>query len=319
MKFATLGKDEYLWSQSYRPKKIDDVVIPDNIKKQFKAFINEKQIPNLLLTSSSPGTGKTTTALALCDEIGCKPLFINASLDNGVDTLRNKVLQYTTTSNIMGDAHKIVILDEADRLSDAAQQGLKGIMELVSKSARFILTANNKMRVVEPLRSRCVDIEFAFGEKEKKQLMLGIFSRVKDILDIEKIEYEPKALLGVVNRFFPDNRKVISEIQRYSKSGKIDAGILGALAGIDIDQFVKAMKGKDFGSLKTFCFENADKMSSSIYNKMFKTLETEVTPQSQPQIVLILGDYQRYHSIVPDLTIHMLAMVTEIMMQAEFK
>lgn len=315
-----MSKD-YLWTERYRPSTIDDVIIPDTVKEQFKAFIAQGQIPNLILTSPSPGTGKTTTALALCRELGIeKPLFINASMNNSIEDIRMTVTQYATTMSMFGDSnHKVVILDEAERLSPAAQDSLKGLIEQVHSNCRFILTANTKSRIIEPLLSRGVNIDFMFTKDDEVKMQAKMFKRCIEILDENGVTHDKKVIAPLVKKFFPDNRRLLNFLQKESATGAIDAGTLAKASTTDTSALIEAMKTKKYGDVKNICFDMADRWGDDFYSILFKSLENQVTDQSVPEIVLVLGDYQRSHSIVPDRFIHYLTICTVIMMNVKFK
>lgn len=315
------NSEDFVWDEKYRPIKLDDCIIPDKLKEEFKAFLEQKQVPNLLLYSQSPGTGKTTTAKALCNELGIKPLFINASLNNSIDDIRNDVIQYATTVSIFGDGNiKVVILDEAERLSQSAQESLKGLMEYVSKNCRFILTTNNKSRIIEPLQSRCDNIDFVYTKTDQMKLAASMLKRVSEILKIEGIEYNPQVLAQIVKKFVPDNRRILIFLQRYATSNKvIDEGALAKIVSGEITTLIDSMKEKNFAGVKDWLFQNYEQLQSDVYTKLYKALEPVLTGQSVAQLVLTLGDYQKYDSVVPDKFIHYLALNIEIMMNSEFK
>jgi len=311
----------YIWAEEYRPVKLSEVVIPNDVRTQFSEYINQKQIPNLLLTSRSPGTGKTTSARVLCQELSIKPLFINASLNNSIDDIRTTVMQYATTMPMFGSEceHKVIILDEADRLSPAAQDALKGILEEVSISCRFILTANTKHKIVEPLRSRCTPIDFVFNKDEQQKLILQMFKRCCFILEDKKIDYDKSALAGIVKTFSPDNRGLLLWLQNEAANGKIDAGYLAKAASVKPEVLVSAMKDKKFKEVSQWIENNANGIHDDFYGKLFSLLEVSLVDQSIPEVILILAEYQKYDTVVPNKTIHFLAMCTEIMMAVKFK
>lgn len=310
----------YLWAELYRPLMLDEVIIPDAVKAQFKAFIADGELPNLLLTSSTPGTGKTTTSYALCNELGIKPLFLNASLNNSIDDIRSTVMDYATTVSMFGNAkHKVVIFDEADRLSANAMDALKGIIEAVHKNCRFILTANNKNKIIEPLQSRLTNIDFSFTKIETDKLMAKMLRRAFDILDENKITYNRAAVAGIVKSFCPDNRRLLTFLQMESKSGTIDEGSLAKASSASPESLIESMKTKQYKAVQQYVLNNADRMSEDFYERLFKMIEPQLDDQSIPQAVLIIGDYQKHDTVVPSRYIHFLAMVTELMMQLRFK
>jgi len=310
---------EYLWSQMYRPSKLDDVIIPASIKDRFKGYVRDGQIQNLLLTSASPGTGKTTTAFALCNELGIRPLFINASLNNSIDEIRSNVLQYATTVSLLGTGIKIVILDEADRLTPAAQDSLKGLIETVSKNCRFILTANTKSRITDPLQSRCTNIEYAFSQDELKMIGAQMFKRACEILDDQGINYSKPVIAQMVKKYQPDNRGLIEKLQEYAVAHRIiDEGILAQMASASLDAVIGSMKEKRFDQVKQWCFDNQDRLTDEFYQKLFLKAEPLCEKPSVPELVMILDEWQTKHREVPDRFIHFLAMCTHIMMRVQF-
>ncbi len=312
--------NSWIWAELFRPTKLDDVVIPDSIKAQFKTFIEQKQLPNLLLTSTSPGTGKTTTAHALCNEMGIKPLFLNASLNNSIDDIRMTVMQYATTMSLYGgDSHKVVIFDEADRLSANAMDALKGIIEEVHKNCRFILTANTKSKIIAPLQSRLTNIEFRFTPADSAKMMAKMLKRVFDILNETKTEYDKAAVAGIVKTFFPDNRSLLTFLQMEASLGKIDEGTLAKAAAASPEALIEAMKAKKYKDVQQWVLNNADRLTEDFYERLFKMLEPQLNDQSVPQLVLILGEAQKYDSVVPSKYIHFLATATEVMMAVQFK
>lgn len=311
--------DEFLWTQKYRPQKIADVILPKSIKELFEGYVREGQMQSMLLTSASPGTGKTTVALALCAEMGIRPLFINASMDNSIEDIRVKVVNYATTVSLVSNSTKVVVLDEAERLTPAAQDSLKGLMEQVSKNCRFILTANAKSRIIEPLRSRCTEVEFAYSKEDSKASAAMMYKRACEILDQEGIVYSKAVVAKVVTKYVPDNRSVLAALQKYAIANKvIDEGILGQLAAADTSVLIDALKAKKFMEVKQWCFDNQDKLTDDFYGKLFTTLESRLQVASVPEAVLIIDEWQSKHSVVPDRYIHFLAMMTNLMMQVQF-
>lgn len=311
---------EYLWTEKYRPQVINDVILPEHLKETFRGYVRDKQVANLLLTSATPGTGKTTIALAMCHELGIRPLFINASIRNSIGDIRTDVVQYATTVSLFADTVKVVILDEADRLSPEAQDSLKGLIEEVSKNCRFILTANTKSRITEPLASRCANIEFVFNNEEVKKTSAFMFKRACEMLDAEGVEYSKPVIATLVKKYVPDNRQLITKLQQYSTAHKrIDEGILSQTASADIEGLFENLKGKKFELVKQWCFDNQTKLSDDFYGVLFLKMEPRLEQNSVPELVLILDEWQTKHSIVPDRYIHFLAMMTHVMMKVQFK
>lgn len=314
-----MSQQEHIWAQKYRPSTLADVILPEGLINELQNYVKQGKIPHLLLASRLPGTGKTTTALALCNDIGASPLVINASLNNSIDDIRTNVTQYATSVSVLGGP-KVVILDEAERLSTAAQESLKGLLEAVSKNCVFILTTNNPQRIVEPLRDRCIVKEYSWSKDDEQKMAAKMMRRCAEILDLEGIAYKPAALAAVIKKHFPSNRRILNVLQEYSNQFKnIDEGILGALNVGDVEGLMAGLAGKDFNAVKDWCMVNADQMSDGIYLKLYQTLKDRLHPQSVPQLVLILGDFQRHHATVPDLFIHSLALLTTIMADCSFK
>lgn len=312
--------EQYIWAERYRPQTLEDVILPAKFKEDLKAHVAKGRIPSFLFYSPSPGTGKTTTAKALCNELGIKPLFINASLNNSIEDIRMKVVQYATTASLFGESQKVVILDECERLSPAAQESLKGLVEEVSSNCSFVLTCNTKSRVNEALRSRCTEVDFIYTQEDQMKLGAQMIKRCSEILTENNITFDIPSLAAVVKKYVPDNRKILGVLQQYSvKTGTVDAGILGQLKGADQETLLTALKEKKFDVVKSWCFENHDRLGDEFYLQVFKSLEQVVVPQSVPGMVLVLNDYQRHHATVPDRFVHFLAMCTQLMIDVQFK
>jgi DNA polymerase III delta prime subunit len=315
----------YLWAELFRPSSLDEVIIPDSVKTQFRKFIADGQLPNLLLTSTSPGTGKTTTAKALCNELGIKPLFLNASLNNSIDDIRMTVMQYATTTAIsmFGEDnkanHKVVIFDEADRLTSNAMDALKGIIEETHKNCRFILTANTKSKIIDPLQSRLTNIEFIFSKADSAKMMAMMLKRVFAILDQTQTPYDQRAVAGIVKNYFPDNRGLLTFLQMEAQLGKIDEGSLAKAAAASPEALIESMKAKRYKEVQGWILNNADRLNDDFYERFFAMMEPQITDQSLPALVLILGDKQQYHNVVPSKYLHFLAIATEAMMQVTFR
>lgn len=313
------SNNHFLWTEKYRPP-FEDVIIPQELRETLLSYMKNKKIPSFLFYSPTPGTGKTTTAKAIANYMGSDHLFINASIENSIDVIRMQVIQFATTSSMFSDAMKIVVLDEADRLSQAAQDGLKGVMEQVSANCAFILTCNNKAKLIEPLRSRVTEVDFIYTAEQQQKLSVFMLKRVLEILKQEQVEYDPKAVATLVNKYVPDNRKLLNELQRYStKNGKIDVGILAEAESRDFATFLKVLKAKDFQGTLKWCTDNSDSIGDDFYNNLYTSLKDVVTDQSHAQLILTTNEYQRYHSIVPDRFLHFASLATHLMMEVSFK
>jgi DNA polymerase III delta prime subunit len=309
--------EHLLWVEKYRPKTIEDCILPDAIKSTFQEYVNRKEIPNLLL-SGSAGVGKTTIAKALCNEVGCDYIVINGSDESGIDVLRTKIKNYASSVSLAG-GRKVVIIDEADYLNpNSTQPALRGAIEEFSSNCSFIFTCNFKNRIIDPIHSRCSVVDFKINGSKAK-MAAQFFKRVEWILEQENITYSKDVVAAVITKHFPDNRRVLNELQRYSVSGTIDSGILSNVADIQLDALITALKSKDFGSTRKWVTANLDNDPVKIYRKLYDTLYEVLKPQSVPQLVLILAKYQYQAAFVADHEINMVACLTEIMVDCEFK
>ena len=310
--------DVILWVEKYRPSKISDCILTDDLKTTFQTFVNEGHVPNLLL-SGGPGVGKTTIAKAMLKELDATYMMINGSEESGIDVLRNKIKNFASTVSMDGK-RKFVILDEADYLNpQSTQPALRGFIEEFHKNCGFILTCNFKNRIIEPLHSRCSVIEFRIPSSQKPTLAGEFFKRVTTILTQENVQFEPKAVASVVEKYFPDWRRVLNELQRYSASGTIDSGILVNISETNMRDLVSFLKDKDFKSIRKWVANNLDNDPSRMYRKVYDTLYDEIDPNTVPHMVLAVADYSYKSAFVADQEINMLAFMIEIMSQVRFK
>ena len=311
---------KFLWVEQYRPQKIDDCILPDNLKKPFQGFVEQGEIPNLLLLGSA-GVGKTTVAKALCEEIGASYIVINGS-DEGrfIDTVRNRVKTFASTVSLVGGApHKVVIIDEADNTTHDVQLSLRAFVEEFHSNCRFIFTCNFQNKIIEPLHSRCTVVDFRIAKAQQQKLQVQFFARLKEILDENEIEYEDKILVKLIGRYFPDWRRLINETQRHSASGKIDTNVLVDIADINLDQLLSALKNKEFTTVRKWVVENIDNDPNIVMRKIYNLLYENIKPKYIPEAVLILAKYQYQIAFVADQEVNLLACLTEIMMGCEFK
>tara|TARA_B000000565_G_C23755115_1_gene366186 strand:- start:130 stop:1065 length:936 start_codon:yes stop_codon:yes gene_type:complete len=309
---------EFLWVEKYRPQKIAETILPSHIKATFEQIVDGGELHNMLLTGTA-GVGKTTVAKALCNELDLDYLIINGSEEGNIDTLRNKIKQFASTVSLSG-GYKVVILDEADYLNpQSTQPALRGFIEEFSANCRFILTCNFKNRIIQPLHSRCTVIEFNIAKKDMPVLCNQFHNRVKTILGAEKVDHDPKIVAELIMKHQPDWRRVINELQRYGSGGIIDSGILVNLADDSIDDLIKFLKLKDFRKMRQWVADNMDSEPAAIFRKLYDTMYEYVDGKSIPQLVLILADYQYKNSFVADHELNLVACLTEIMANAEFK
>ena len=311
---------EFLFVEKYRPKVIEDCILPDDTKKTFKEFVEKGEIPNLLL-AGPPGIGKTTIAKALCNELGADFYVINGS-DEGrfLDTVRNQAKNFASTVSLTGSSkHKVIIIDEADNTGNDVQLLLRANIEAFYNNCRFIFTCNYKNKIIEPLHSRCAVIDFTIKGKQKVQLAGSFFQRLQTILEQEKIEYDQKVVAELVTKHFPDFRRVLNECQRYSTGGKIDAGILASFSDISVNELVKNLKDKNFSEVRKWVVSNLDNDASSLLRRVYDACYDCLTPQTIPAAVLIIAKYQYQCAFVCDQEINLLAALTELMCEVEFK
>ena len=309
--------EHLLWTEKYRPKKIADCILPERLKTPFQEYVTQNNIPNLLL-SGGAGVGKTTVAKAMCEEIGCDYLVINGSDESGIDTFRVKIKNFASSMSLAG-GRKVIIIDEADYLNpNSTQPALRNAIEEFAGNCSFIFTCNFKNRIIDPLHSRCAVIDFALKNNEKAQMATQFFKRIQSVLRSEKIDYEDKVVVELVKKHFPDFRRVINELQRYSQFGKIDSGILAHIVEVSIGDIIKYIKEKDFGAIRKWVASN-DIDATTFFRKIYDNLYDVLKPQSIPQAVIILADYQYKQAFVADSEINTVACLTEIMVACEFK
>ena len=307
-----------LWCEAYRPKNIDDTILPKNIKNSFKSFVEKNDLPNLLL-SGGPGTGKTTIAKAVVSELGYDFMLINGSdsSESGLASLRCNIRTFASSVSLTG-SKKVVIIDEADHLSAAVQPALRNFMESLSANSRFILTCNYRNRIIEPLQSRLSHFDIFIPKEEKKELFKQFMDRVSQILDDHEVKYNDRVIAEFVVKHFPDFRKIINELQKSSAGGEIDKSILSAVKEDAVHELYENMKTKNFTEMRKWVADNLDLSSSDIFRKMFETMSTYVSKQSIPSFVVILADYQFKSMQVPDQELNLVACLTEVMAEVEF-
>ena len=312
---------EYLWVEKYRPKKISECILSEDIKKTFAEFLKQKEIPNLLL-SGTQGTGKTTVARALCEELGADYIIINGS-DEGrqIDTLRNKIKNFASTVSLTeSSAHKVVIVDEADYMNaESVQPALRNFIETFHNNCRFIFTCNYKSKILPALHSRCTIIDFQIKNGQKVKTAQAFLKRLGKILDEEDVKYENKVLAELIQKHYPDFRRTINELQRYSVRGQIDSGILFSLSEANTKELVKILKEKRFNDMRKWVINNLDKEPSSLFSTIYNLLYTNLEGNSIPQAVLVIAGYQYKSAFVADQEINMVACLTEIMANCKFK
>ena len=313
-------RDEFLWVEKYRPKTIEECILPESIKKTFLDFLDKGEIPNMLLAGPA-GCGKTTVAKALCNQLGVDVYVINGS-DEGrfLDTVRNNAKNFASTVSFSSESkHKVIIIDEADNTTPDVQLLLRASIEEFSNNCRFIFTCNYKNKIIEPLHSRCAVIEFGIKGKQKQEIATCFFKRLNSILEQERVESDKKVLAELISNHFPDWRRVLNECQRYSVSGKIDSGILATFSDVSVNDLTKNLKQKNFTEVRKWCVDNLDNDSSILLRRIYDSLSSTLVPSSIPAAVLILAKYQYQVAFVADQEINMLACLTEIMVECEFK
>ncbi len=311
---------DFIWVEKYRPKTIEECILPASTKKTFKDFLDKGEIPNMLL-AGPPGIGKTTVAKALCNQLGADVYVINGS-DEGrfLDTVRNNAKNFASTVSLTATSkHKVIIIDEADNTSNDVQLLLRAFIEEFAGNCRFIFTCNYKNKILEPLHSRCAVIEFGIKGKDRQSIAANFFKRIREILDAEGVEYENKVLVELINKHFPDWRRVLNEVQRYSVGGKIDSGILATFSDVAVNELVKNLKSKNFAEVRKWVVSNLDNDTSVLLRRIYDACYDSMVPNSIPAAVLCLAKYQYQMAFVADQEINMLACLTEIMVECEFK
>ena len=313
-------RDEFLWVEKYRPKTVEDCILPDSIKQTFSDMLSKGEIPNLLLCGTS-GVGKTTIARALCEELQCDYIVINGS-DEGrfLDTVRNQAKNFASTVSLSADAkHKVIIIDEADNTTHDVQLLLRANIEAFYNNCRFIFTCNYKNKIIEPLHSRCAVVEFGIKSKDKPAIAAKFFQRLGSILTAEGVEYDQKVLIELINKHFPDWRRVLNECQRYSVGGKIDSAILASFSDISVNELLKSLKEKDYPSVRKWVVNNLDNDPGVLLRRVYDALPATVDGPSLAAAVLIIAKYQYQIAFVADQEINLLAALTEIMVECNFK
>ena len=311
---------DFIWVEKYRPKTIEECILPENIKKTFQDFLSQGEIPNMLL-SGPPGIGKTTVAKALCNQLGADFYVINGS-DEGrfLDTVRNNAKNFASTVSLTSESkHKVIIIDEADNTTPDVQLLLRASIEEFSGNCRFIFTCNYKNKIIDPLHSRCAVIDFSVNGKQKQGIAAQFFKRINDILEQERVEADKKVLAELINKHFPDWRRVLNECQRYSVGGKIDSGILAHFSDVKINDLTKNLKSKNFSEVRKWCVNNLDNDPAVLLRRLYDSLYESLVPASIPAADLVIAKYQYQIAFVADQEINMLACLTEIMVECEFK
>lgn len=311
-----MNNTDFLFVEKYRPQKINDCILPENIKQTLQEYVDKKEIPNLLFIGSA-GQGKTSAALALCKEVGCDYLFINASDENGIDTLRVKITNYASTVSISG-GRKVVILDEFDGTTSSFQEAFRHFLEAYSKNCTFILTANFSNKIVDAIYSRCATIDFKVSKADKLKLIKQVFKRICFILDKENIPYNKEALVGFISKYYPDNRRILNELQRYSIKGSIDVGILSQIGEINLKQLITALKDKNLAQVREWVVENLDNDVDRIWRKLYDGMKDFIKPNSIPQFIAHIGEFQFRTSFVSDPEIQLVHFFTLVIADIEF-
>ena len=311
-------RDTFLWVEQYRPKTVDECILPKTLKTQLQSYVDKQDISNLIL-SGGPGVGKTTAARAMLEQIGATYMFINGSEESGIDVLRTKIKNFASTVSLDG-GRKYLILDEADYLNpQSTQPALRGFMEEFHSNCGFILTCNYKNKLIAPLHSRCGVVDFTIPKSEKAGLAGQFFKRAISILQENEIKYNEKVVAELINKYFPDWRRILNELQRYSVSGEIDAGILVNLGEKSVKELMGMMKNKEFTNVRKWVVENIDNDPDTLFRAVYDNLYEYLDSSTIPHVVVILGEYQYKNAFVADAEINMVACLTEIMARGKFK
>jgi DNA polymerase III delta prime subunit len=311
-------REDFLWVEKYRPNSVAETILPNELKRTFQEFVNQDNIPNLLL-SGGAGVGKTTIAKAMLNEMGCTYITINGSMNGNIDTLRTEIKNFASTVSLSG-GRKYVILDEADYLNpQSTQPALRNFMEEFSKNCGFILTCNFKNRIIAPLHSRCSVVDFTIPKSEITEMAAEFYKRCKEILKMESVKFDNQVLAEVIKKYFPDNRRILNELQRYGTGGQIDVGILSSVGDVSISDLVKSLRDKEFTNMRKWVATNIHNDVSTIFRKIYDSASDFLQPQSIPQLVTIIADYQYKSAFVVDQEINLVACLTEIMVECDFK
>jgi len=309
--------ETFVWSEIYRPHTVNDCILPERLKKTFLQYVENKEVPNLLLHGPA-GVGKTTIAKAMCDEIGCDYMVINGSDESGIDTLRNKIAGYASSVSLSG-GNKVIIVDEADGMNpNTLQKGLRAAIEEFIANCTFVFTCNQKRQIIEPIHSRCASIDFKLQKNEKAEMAKQLLDRICFILTTEKVSFKKNVVGALIMKYFPDYRKTINELQRYSTYGAIDESVLLAIADVEISDLIEYLKAKDFVKVNKWCKQNSDNDASRIYTRIYESLHQYLKPQSIPQIIIVLAKYQHMAAFVANGELNLLACLVEIMIDGEF-
>lgn len=311
--------DEFLWTEKYRPHTVADTILPDHLKKIFQKFVDQKNIPNLLLTGTA-GVGKTTVAMAMLEELGCDYLVINGSLEGrSIDTLRNEIANFASSVSFTG-GRKYVILDEADYLNpESMQPALRNFMEDLASNCGFIFTCNFKAKIIEPLHSRCATIDFRLSKEDRVKVATQFMKRLQQILKEENVPFDNAVVAEVLKRHFPDWRRVLNELQKYAATGSIDTGILSSMSESNVSMLLDLLKEKNFKEIRKWIGENPDVSVNELFKRFYDLAYERLVPASVPELVLILADHQYKAAFVASQEINLASCMVQIMSQCKFK